>query len=171
MTMVWKIKTRKPVSRVDSKNTHGWFARVYRAEWVGNRSFADRKYGSKDIAQVVAYEWVRIANDSLPVIPPKPVLRKATLHIRFEEQLQSKLWYVEVYIPPLNGETTWTEKLYFHNLLEKEKQKAKATNRLLEYNMLAEQRHKVDLALWYVEHDKMMAIILELWPNLKNMKM
>jgi len=161
--------TRKPISRVDSGSTHGWFARVYRAEWVGPRSFADAQYGGREKAEAAAWKWVRMADEQLPMIPPKPVLRKATITLRSENKLQGVLHYWDVYLPPLDDETTWSQKFFFHMLDEKEKQKAKADSIADERNQVLQKIHAGELAVWYMEHDRLMEQILSMWNEVKKL--
>ncbi len=158
-----KPKKRKPVSRIE----YSWFARVYRAEWVGPKSFADRNYGGREQAEAAAWKWVKYADKVLPVIPSKPVLRKATVTLRSEEKLQSKLYYWDIYFPPLADETTWSQKLFFHTLDEKEKQKAKADKLADERNRLLLGIYAEELAAWWVEHDRIMEQILNVWMEVK----
>ena len=56
---------RYGISRIDSKHTHGWFARLgYRTTATGKRPrfvgfFPDLRYGGKRKALVAAQDWVK----------------------------------------------------------------------------------------------------------------
>jgi len=44
-------KKMKGISRIDSKNTHGWYVRIYADGGVfTSKLFSDRQYGSKEVA-------------------------------------------------------------------------------------------------------------------------
>jgi hypothetical protein len=158
----------KNISRIDSGRTHGWFARVYRAEWVGSKSFADAQYGGREQAEAAASKWVRMADEQLPIIPPKPMLRKATINLRSENKLQGTLYYWDVYLPTVGDETTWSQKLFFQTLDEKEKQKAKADRIAKERNQILQKIYVDELAAWYVENDRLMDKVLSMWDEVKN---
>jgi len=177
-----------PVSRVDSGNTHGFFARVYRAEWVGPRSFADRQYGGREEAEAAALEWVKIADTRLPVIPSKPVLMKATVHLRTDPKEPTRKYY-DVYTPKLMGdETTWSTKFYFNSPAQRKmyrrisgveaidlttneqavaRQQAYALKD--ETNARLQAKYKEALIIWYVEHDRIMQEIGAMWDEIKTM--
>jgi len=97
-----KAKKRNPVSRVDSNNTHGWFARVYRAAWVGSRSFADRGYGGSAGAETAAKMWVKAADTQLPIIPSKPVRRIAKVHVREDPKSLNMKYLATIYLTHIN---------------------------------------------------------------------
>lgn len=55
-----KNKVMKGISRIDSKNTHGWYVRIYGNSGVyTSKLFSDRQYGSK----TKALESARIFRD------------------------------------------------------------------------------------------------------------
>jgi hypothetical protein len=88
-------KERKSISRIDHKRTHGYLARVYRAEWVGSKSFADLQYSGQEVAEKAAWKWVKFADARLPKIPPKPVLKVAKFRLRKDGRGR----HYEVYLP------------------------------------------------------------------------
>lgn len=47
----------KGVSRIDSKNTHGWFVRVYNRDVTHSKLFSDKKYGGREEALHLALEY------------------------------------------------------------------------------------------------------------------
>src|SRR5919108_5518597 len=105
-------KSPNPVSRIDSGRTHGWLARVYRAEWSRGKSFADRQYGGRSEAESAAYRWVQYADARLPVIPSKPDLHKATVTQRKDPV--KHLEYFDVYTTKhTDNLTSWSQKFYF----------------------------------------------------------
>ena len=51
-------KKMKGISRIDSKNTHGWYVRVYAESGVfASKLFSDKLYGSKDKALKNAFKF------------------------------------------------------------------------------------------------------------------
>ena len=158
------MKSKKPVSRVENS----WFARVYRAEWVGPKSFADRNYGGREQAEAAAWKWVKYVDAVLPVIPQKPVRRRAKVHVR-EDPKSLDMKYFDVYLPPLAGEKTWSKKLYFNKRdpEEREAQRDEA-NRLEEVrNRELDAIYVSDMAKWQLAHAKLMRQILKMWTEVK----
>jgi hypothetical protein len=47
----------KNISRVDSKDTHGWFLRLYREGQTYSKFFSDSRYGSQEKALEAAQEY------------------------------------------------------------------------------------------------------------------
>lgn len=161
------MKNRKPVSRVDSNNTHGWFARVYRAEWVGPRSFTDRQYGGRKKAEIAANQWVEIAEERLPVIRPMPILKKASVHVR--EDKKSGRSYFDVYIPSVVDKTWTTKKYYFETPDDERKQRVIANNIVANQNILLVEAYNKALAKWTRDYDRIMREILSMWNEIKAM--
>jgi hypothetical protein len=166
--------SRKPVSRVDSSNTHGYFARIYRVDiprqWVGSRSFSDRIYGGAESAEGAAWQWVQIAEERLPIIPPKPVIRKATVHVR-DEPDNLDMQYFDVYLPPIYGEKIWSKKFYFNErdpeeraAMEEEAAKLVARRNRECQALYAGQREK-----WQIEHARLKRELLRLWEEVKSL--
>ncbi len=53
-----KKKKNKGISRIDSKNTHGWYVRIYANGGVfTSKLFSDRQYGSKEKAMEGAVKF------------------------------------------------------------------------------------------------------------------
>jgi hypothetical protein len=160
-------KGRKPVSRAGNS----WFARVYRAEWTGPRSFADSKYGGREEAEAAAYRWVVIAEERLPIIPSKPVLRKASAHLRADPKSVDRAFF-DVYLPALNGKTWTTKKFYFvtKDTEEKRRQERVVNSLVANQNLLLTEAHKKAMAKWERDHDRIMAEISEIWKDIRNME-
>lgn len=60
----------KGISRIDSKSTHGWYARVYRPILL-NKLFSDRKHGGRENSLAAAQQWlVENTQRNLPQITP-----------------------------------------------------------------------------------------------------
>lgn len=153
------------ISRIDSGSTHSFFARVYRDTWVGSRSFADGRYGGPVNARRAAERWVKMADDRLPTIPPKPILRKATSKI-YPDERRPNLRYYNVYLPEPAGE--WKiEKLYYTTLDGQKKQSAKAHNLIAVQNDLLKTAFNQELAAWKKERDRIMDEIERVWPEVK----
>ncbi len=158
-------KGRRPVSRVDSHNTHGWFARVYRGSWVGSRSFADRQYGSRSDAEAAANKWVRLADERLPIIPPKPVLKVAKFKLRKYHGDR----YYDVYLPmPRKGKPK-LKKLYCNDIRDMDRQGLEAYRLVTQRNAVLEQAHRLAFAAWKRERDRIMQEIARMWPAIKTM--
>lgn len=154
----------KPVSRVENS----WFARVYRVEWIGSRSFADRNYGGREQAESAAWKWWKYADAVLPVIPSKPVRRRAKVHV-YEDPESLDMKFFDAYLPPLAGEKTWSKKLYFNKRdpEEREAQREEA-NRLVEVrNRELDAIYASEMAKWQLAHAELMRKILKMWPNVK----
>lgn len=151
------------VSRVDSNRTHGFFARIYRGEWVGPKSFADQTYGGRENAEAAAWRWWRFAEDRLPVIPPKPVLKKATFRIRKGRRGR----YYEVYLPrPGKGKPQSLE-LYFNVIDDMEKQAKRARQMVERRNAQLLSAYQLAFAAWKRERERIMKQILSLWTEVK----
>jgi len=155
---------------VDSGNTHGYFARIYRDGWVGSKSFADKKYGGRKQAVKAAWDWWELAEVRLPKIPEKPVLRTATVYER-EEKRRAELWYFDVYTPPTENEDTWSTKFYFGPNSGRTREDAQAgANQLAEErNLFLRNTFRNDLADWEENRDLIMGKVLELWPEVKDL--
>jgi hypothetical protein len=162
-------KERKPISRIDHKGTHGYFARIYRAEWVGSRSFADGQYDGSASALAAARWWVEYAENRLPIIHPKPALKKATAHVRTDAK-GSGLRYYDVYLPSAVDDSWTTQKFYFKTLDEQSISREKATMDVNYQNKLLAMAYREQLAAWYVEHDRIMLVIVLLWNDIKTME-
>lgn len=157
------MREKKPVSRIDSKRTHGWFARVYRAEWVGNKSFSDLRYGGRAVAEAAAWKWVRLVDNRLPVIPPKPVLKKATFRLRKNERDR----YYDVYLPrPGKGKPQF-RRLYFNVLADMQKQGENAHRLVEEQNARLLEAYQLSYVAWKRAHDRIMQEILRMWEKVK----
>lgn len=156
------------VSRVDSRGTHGFFVRIYRVDWEGNRSFPDSVYdGDKAANKVVAEQWAAYVDSLLPETPPKPELRKASVHKR-EDYARRGTYYYDVYLPPLPGEDApLTEKLYFMTDDEQRKKLGLANKKVAARNGILNFLHRETLINWYVEHDALIEEINQLWKTLK----
>lgn len=159
---------RNPVSRVDSNRTHGYFARVYRADWVGSRSFADRRYGGPEAAERAANKWVKIADERLPVIPPKPVRKTATVHVRADAKGEG-LRYYDVYLPSVIDESWTTEKFYFKDLDEQARSRERAYRRVENQNQALWSAYMQTLSAWQIVRRRSMEEILKLWAEIKTM--
>ena len=160
------MRKRNPVSRVDN----GWFARVYRAKWVGPRSFADQKYGGRKLAEAAAWKWVAIAEERLPIIPPAPVLKEATVHLRSNSKRKNQS-YFDVYLPSAIGKSWTTRKFYFRTD-DKDSKKAQETivrNLVVNHKLLLAEAHKKSMARWIRDHDRIMQEILKMWNEIKAM--
>lgn len=161
---------RKPISRIDSKSkhTHAWFVRIYRGgECVLNRSFSDRPYGSKANAKLAAQLWFEIADSKLPVIPPLPVKKKATVHARRDEK--KNMDYLDVYIPSHLDKSWATNKYYYKTAEEERKQRSIANSIVANQNLLLDQTYKKALQKWLVDHDRIMREIEYMKDELKTM--
>jgi hypothetical protein len=166
----------KNISRIDNDrtNTHMFFARVYRYKWVGPRSFSDSVYGSRQAAERAAWTWWKIAEASLPLIPPKPVLRKATWKLRKDSS--GTYYYVYLPLPAQRkrrgvGRVDFEEKsLYFQDSKTKDKQAGKAIDLVDKRNALLGQSYRLSLAAWVSDWKKKMQIIQKRWTKLKTMQ-
>lgn len=161
------MKTRNPVSRVDSKRTHGFYARVYRGAWVGLKSFADRRCGGRDVAERAAWSWQRRVDRCLPVIPRKPVLKVARFTLRKDKRGR----HYDVYLPlPGRGVKPESRQLRFKKIENMEKQARKARELVMTRNAQLVQAHRLSMAAWKRERDRIMQEILRMWPDAKKMK-
>jgi hypothetical protein len=157
------LREKKPVSRIDSKRTHGWFARVYRAKWVGNKSFADLSYGGREVAESAAWKWVRWVEKRLPVIPPKPVLKKATFRMRKNEHDR----YYDVYLPSPGKGKPQFRRLYFNVLADMQTQGENAYRLVQEQNVRLLEAYQLSYVAWKRAHDRIMQEILSMWEKAK----
>ena len=153
------MREKKPVSRIDSKRTHGWFARVYRAEWVGNKSFADLSYGGREVAESAAWQWVRWVDERLPVIPPKPVLKQAKFRMRKNGHGR----YYDVYLPSPGKGKPQFRRLYFNVLADMQKQGENAYRLVEEQNVRLLEAYQLSYVAWKHTHDRTMQEILRMW--------
>ncbi|MCC5927403.1 MAG: hypothetical protein JJU41_12670 [Bacteroidetes bacterium] len=55
----------KGISRIDSKGTHGWYVRIYRAGKTYSKLYSDNKYGGKEKALVLAQKARQAALETL----------------------------------------------------------------------------------------------------------
>jgi hypothetical protein len=176
--------SKNPISRAGNS----YFARVYRDDWVGPRSFADSKYGGNTQAAAAAQRWVTLAEAALPIIPAKPILKKATVHLRTDSD-NPALKYYDVYLGTGRKEVNkWTRAFYFwdpaqlkifRNLKGTEKinftvdteavAKEKAYALRDERNATLQAEFHEALIAWHLERDRIMEKILALWPEVKAM--
>lgn len=171
--------SKKLISRAGKS----YFARIYRDDWVGPKSFADSKYGGNEQAAKAANKWVTQAEARLPKIPPRPELRRATVTRQKEDRWQSPSYYYQVYLPIVD--TKWKQevptvgdynrqpyelqKLYFKDHDEEQEQRTLAYDMAQARNEELQAAYKEALAAWYLERDKIMEEIQELWPDVKEL--
>lgn len=172
--------TRKPVSRAGNS----YFARIYRDDRVFPRSFADSRYGSNAAAAQAANRWVELAEERLPKIPPKPELRKATVN-RYRDERRASLGYYQVYLPiidqqwrqevptlaDLNKQPYELHKLHFATLDEEQEKRTLAYDMAQIRNDELKASHRQELTAWYLERDRVMAEIEDIWPEIKGMEL
>jgi hypothetical protein len=157
-------RDKKPVSRIDNSDTHGWFARVYRDNWVRGRMFSDGVWGGRYQAEGAAWSWVRHVDRLLPRIPRKPVLKIAKFTLRKD----SKGRYYDVYLPlPGRGVKPESRKFHFKKIERMELQAAKAHALVVARNVELVAAHRLSLAGWKRERDKTMIEILKMWTKIK----
>ncbi len=65
----------KGISRIDSRNTHCWFVRIYRDAKVHSKTFSDGVYGSKAKALKAAQEYHKEYVRQHPPLPEYKFLR------------------------------------------------------------------------------------------------
>lgn len=155
-------REKKPISQTES----GSFARVYRADWVGSRSFSIAEYGDRLRAKKAAEKWERRANKLLPRIPPKPVLKIATRKLRTNERGQ----YYDLYLPrPGKGKPEFKE-LYVNNPNDWAKNGIKSYDLVKNRNETLEQAYYLALAEWKRDYKRILDEIKKIWPRIKAMK-
>jgi hypothetical protein len=171
--------SKKPISRAGNS----YFARVYRDDWVGPRSFADSKYGGNQAAAEAARRWVEHVEKRLPKIPPRPQLREATVR-PYREHSRQGLGYYQVYLPIIeekrgeegqvyqdfNRQPYKLVKLYYKDLDEEQEQRTLAYDMAQTRNDELKQKYKEELAHWYYVRDGKMEEIHRVWPELKEMR-
>lgn len=162
-------RVKKPVSRIDHERTHGWLARVYRYGWSRGKSFADSDYGGSAQAYEAALAWVMYADKTLPLVPIKPILRKATVHKRAEKG-RSSLWYFDVYLPSKTDRFRGNQKLYYSNPEQEAAQRKQADDLVNKWNKELREAHHQALAAWYVEHARLIEEIEARWEEVKETK-
>ena len=176
-----KRMSKKPISRAGD----GYFARVYRDNWVGSRSFADSKYNGNAAAARAAETWVKLAEEALPKIPPRPELRKATVKRYREDKWDSPQFYYQVYLPivdarwgdevPTVGDSNRQpyelKKLYYKDLDEEQEQRTLAYDMAQVRNDELRVAYKQDLIAWYLERDRIMEKILDMWLEIKDIQL
>jgi len=59
----------KGISRIDTKDTHGWYVRIYKNGKTYSKLYSDNKYGGKDRALQVAYKARLVALEALKDLP------------------------------------------------------------------------------------------------------
>lgn len=151
-----KKEERHPASRIDHHNTHGWYARVYRSgDWEGRRLFSDNTYGGKDEAQQAALRWAAYIDATLMEIPPKPVLKVATL-TPYEGAKGFGQRYYQLYLPHVGDDEWDIEKLYFNKDLDLQKKHyAEGSKRVQQRNEELMDAHRKALVEWFVLSAKM----------------
>lgn len=153
------MREKKPVSRAGNS----WFARVYRAKWIGPRSFADRNYGSTEAAEAAAWKWVKRVDQRLPLMPSKPVLKKASFRMRNNRHGR----YYDVYLPrPGKGKPQF-RRLYFNLLDAMPKQGEKAHQLVEERNAQLLEAYQLSYAAWTRQCERIMQEVLKIWKELK----
>ena len=55
----------KGISRIDTKGTHGWYVRIYRAGRTYSKLYSDNKYGGTDKALEFAKKARKVAQEKL----------------------------------------------------------------------------------------------------------
>lgn len=150
---------KRPVSRIDSKDTHGYFARVYRSQWSKGRMFSDAVWGGAEKAERAALTWQRKVDALLPVIPPKPILKVA----KFKLRKNGSGRYYDAYLPmPGKGKPKQT-KLYFSDINDMEKQAGIAYDLVTKQNAMLVSAHRLSMAAWKKECEKTLAYIDAIW--------
>jgi hypothetical protein len=165
-----EVKSKRPVSRIDTDDTHGFLARVYRArvyrdegKWSKGKMFSDGVYGGRDIAERAAWDWQKRVDRALPVIRPKPVLKVASFSMRKD----SRGRYYAVYLPQPGRAKHKVRCLYFNNIQMMES-KAKIANKLVsKQNAILEVSYRLALAAWKKEREKTLAEIDAMWLMVK----
>jgi hypothetical protein len=65
----------KGISRIDTRDTHGWYVRIYKNGKTYSKLYSDNKYGGKDRALLVAQKARVIALEALKELPREPKRR------------------------------------------------------------------------------------------------
>lgn len=68
----------KGISRIDSRDTHGWYVRIYKNGKTYSKLYSDNKYGGRDRALLVAFKARLLALESLKDIQTEPKRRLVT---------------------------------------------------------------------------------------------
>lgn len=158
----------KRISRIDHDRTHGYFVRVYRDTWVGNRSFSDGVYGGEARALAAAEKWSSIVEAELPPIPERPVHRKASFRSR-SDGARSGLRYYDVYLPEVEGKGFETHKLYFKNLDEQKRMRERAKDMVDARNDELTTAFTRAMVEWTPERERLLSEIRQAFPELKAM--
>lgn len=66
---------RKGISRIDTRDTHGWYVRIYKNGKTYSKLYSDNKYGGSDRALLVAQKARVIALEALKELPREPKRR------------------------------------------------------------------------------------------------
>lgn len=165
-----KKKDNKPVLRVDKHATHGFSVRVRRSSWIGSRFFADRQYGGAAEARAAAYKWYEYAEGHLPTIPPKPVLKQATVRTHPNHK-RPGLSYYDVYLPSPVDDRWFVKKLYPRTLSDQRVYLRRANQLAEERNSVLRSTYDTAISLWQIEHDKITEKINDLWPSIQGLQL
>ncbi len=65
----------KGISRIDTRDTHGWYVRIYKNGKTYSKLYSDNKYGGKERALLVAQKARVIALEALKELPREPKRR------------------------------------------------------------------------------------------------
>jgi len=65
----------KGISRIDTRETHGWYVRIYKNGNTYSKLYSDNKYGGKERALLVAQKARVIALEALKELPREPKRR------------------------------------------------------------------------------------------------
>lgn len=157
------MRSRKPVSRIDSDDTHGCFARVYRVGWSRGKMFSDSVCGGRAEAERNAWTWQKRVDAQLPKTPRKPVLKKATFRLRKGPGGR----YYDVYLPMPGRAKPKSLQLFCNDLRNLERQGEKAYKLVKARNALLEASYRLAYAAWKREHARRIAQIEAMWKKVK----
>src|SRR6266498_1796640 len=150
------MRERRPVSRIDSDDTHGFLARVYRIGWSRGKMFSDSVYGGRDIAECTAWDWQKRVDKLLPVIPPKP--KKKVAKFRLRKNMKGRDY--DVYLPMPGRGKPKQKSLHFSDIKNMEARAAEAYQLVTQRNALLDASYRLAYAAWKKEHDRIMQKIL-----------
>lgn len=68
----------KGISRIDTKDTHGWYVRIYKSGKTYSKLYSDNRYGGRDRALQVAQKARLVAIEALKDLPVEPRRRLVT---------------------------------------------------------------------------------------------
>jgi len=73
-----EILSMKGISRIDTRDTHGWYVRIYKNGKTYSKLYSDNKYGGKERALIVAFKARMVAIEALKDLPNESKRRLVT---------------------------------------------------------------------------------------------